>query len=1124
MKQFAFILAVGLALHAQVTPDPADPIRSRSMARPDYFIKNLYLNPNELDGNRAQELIAELESAGLNSSLAQMDVRSGRFGGAIPPVPLLPGTGYGNQLSWSDFGFQKRPASSEEQGQLAWNGLLEFLQTREAALHIDIHELIDGATITVHNDGDFIQIHAQRHHQGLVVRNAYVHAVINHGNLILFGIHGWGDIDLQVQPTLQENEAIGNLQDHLTGLGMRGLLQPAQLVLVPLARQIEPAEIAFGEGLTYRLAWSMQPRFDGFAEYEGLVDAHTGELIAFQETTQYLAGGGATGYPKVVGGQYPVSNDGVAPDGIEVKSPMPFLNVTVGSSTYTTSSAGELPCFQGTMSTALVGPFIAITDDCGAVNQSSASGVLDLGFGPTPSATDCTVAPGASAGNTKSARSAYYEINRIKEMARSHLPNNGWLPQQLPVNVNINQTCNATGGPSQLRFYKSGGGCFNTGELAGVFDHEWGHGMDGADATPGISSPGEGIADIYAAIRLNTSCIGRHFRSSNCGGYGDPCLNCSGVRDIDYAKRSSGNPHTITFLQSNCGSGPAPCGGSVHCEGSVYSESVWDLWKRDLPTLFGMSDKTAQELVTRLTFIGSGGVTTWFQCVQGSGGCPSASGYMNYLAADDNNGNLLDGTPHMTAIHSAFNRHGIACSTPAIQNSTCASLPTTAPTLAGSGVAGGSSLSWNSIPNALSYRVFRTEGVFGCGFGSILVDEVAGTTFSESGLLPGREYYYSVQPMGSSDTCMGPVSNCLTVIPAINQTLGLTPQLTMTMLDGDGDPFLDNCETAEFDLELFTLGALSNIQITGISLQGYPESSVVTTLPISLGSSSGDCDLLNTSISVIPEGMAYGDTLTIELTLTSTQTGAFTKTFTVSHVETDLSAPTSASYTFDSDTQGWTTIQGTFARTSTGGGASGSTHYMASSASLDNQCDQVRSPLFMATATTTLELFTSYAIEDQSSGSWWDRANVGVYRLDNATRTVISPSSGRSYNASGGNGPCVLNNQLGWAGSATSWSTSTWNASAFQSSTFNNELVQLDIFYGTDGAEVGTGFHFDQVSLQNVRVMVADGQTSSCNSCAQLDLEDWPVQNVLTFIDCQNQPAPPLVAKRPSGHSTSSRP
>ena len=45
-----------------------------------------------------------------------------------------------------------------------------------------------------------------------------------------------------------------------------------------------------------------------------------------------------------------------------------------------------------------------------------------------------------------------------------------------------------------------------------MFDHEWGHGMDANDVVGGIASPsGEGIADIYSALRLNDSCIGRNF-------------------------------------------------------------------------------------------------------------------------------------------------------------------------------------------------------------------------------------------------------------------------------------------------------------------------------------------------------------------------------------------------------------------------------------------------------------------------------------------------------------------------------------------------------------------------------------------------------------------------------------
>ncbi|MCP4665759.1 MAG: endopeptidase, partial [Deltaproteobacteria bacterium] len=259
-------------------------------------------------------------------------------------------------------------------------------------------------------------------------------------------------------------------------------------------------------------------------------------------------------------------------------------------------------------------------------------------------------------------------LNKIIEMGRGQLPSNSWLQARLTSNMNINNTCNAYWNGT-VNFYRSGGGCSNTGEIAGVFDHEWGHGLDQNDATPGIANPsGEGIADIYTALRLNDSCIGRNFRPGVvCGGYGDPCTVCTGVRDIDYLKRVSGQPHDYSWSNANC--------SSVHCRGGVYSEAVWSLWKRKLQAApYNMDNNTAHEVVTRLTFIGAGATGTWFSGSPPFGGCAAGSGYLNYLAADDDNGNVNDGTPHMQAIYDAFNDQEIACNTPTPVDSGCAGI------------------------------------------------------------------------------------------------------------------------------------------------------------------------------------------------------------------------------------------------------------------------------------------------------------------------------------------------------------------------------------------------------------------------------------------------------------------
>lgn len=265
-----------------------------------------------------------------------------------------------------------------------------------------------------------------------------------------------------------------------------------------------------------------------------------------------------------------------------------------------------------------------------------------------------------------------------------------------------------------------------------------GHGLDNNDVVPTIVKPsGEGIADIYTALRLGSSCIGRGFFKDGrkcANNFGDPCINdCTGVRDIDFANHQSGKPHDLTWTNAKCAS------DSVHCRGIVYGEAVWSLWKRDLPAFYGYDDNTALEIVTRLTFIAAGNIATWYSGSPPYGGCGGDSGYLSYLIADgtsskclcyfmscpnqveshghhfttfksDDDGNIANGTPHMQAIFSAHNRQQIACDTPVVQDSGCVGKPTDAPNIT---VVPGSMenvVTWTAVTNAVNYQVFRTEG------------------------------------------------------------------------------------------------------------------------------------------------------------------------------------------------------------------------------------------------------------------------------------------------------------------------------------------------------------------------------------------------------------------------------
>lgn len=103
----------------------------------------------------------------------------------------------------------------------------------------------------------------------------------------------------------------------------------------------------------------------------------------------------------------------------------------------------------------------------------------------------------------------------------------------------------------------------------------------------------------------------------------------SGVRDIDYRKMQSNNPHTLSWAIANCNN-------SVHCLGLVYSEAIWSLYTQKLPQLYGYDANTSLEIVTRLTYIAAGHVSTWYSYDPPFGGCNGGSGYMKYLIAGKN--------------------------------------------------------------------------------------------------------------------------------------------------------------------------------------------------------------------------------------------------------------------------------------------------------------------------------------------------------------------------------------------------------------------------------------------------------------------------------------------------------
>ncbi|MFL6291051.1 MAG: hypothetical protein ACJ759_09170 [Thermoanaerobaculia bacterium] len=697
---------------------------------------------------------------------------------------------------------------------------------------------------------------------GAVIEGARVVLRVNHGNLIQFGTENLPARNaVAPQAKLKREEALAAVAGYIGGFGgADSFLDGGSLHLIPVA-EIDNnfgEGFAFGKGRGITPTWQFVFHRDGvMGTWRARVDAATGEVLELADINDYA---------QATGGTYLNSPT----TGAEVVRPMPFTNLSTGGFS---NSAGLYNFTGAAITSTLAGQFVRITDTCGAISKSSdASG--NLAFG-TSTGTDCTTPGSGGAGNTHASREQFYHVNRIKEVGRGWLPGNTWLTQQLTVNVNLNQTCNAYWNGSTLNFFRSGGGCRNTGELAGVSLHEYAHGLDQNDGTGTApeGGTGEAYADITAAIALHTSCIGPGFLSSNCGGYGDACTSCTGVRDIDWAKRVSNTPATVSnFTQVRCSAGSGPCGKEVHCESYVPSQAVWDFANRDLPT---PGSGAAWSILDRLWYLSRSTSTRSFTCTTGttftSNGCSAGNWWKTMRAVDDDDGNLANGTPHGGALFAAFNRHGIACTTDSGASTTFRGCtPPATPTLTLTGGNNSVGLSWTSSGSV--YDVYRNETGCNAGFTKI-TNDTASTSSTDNAVANGLTYFYQVvaHPSGN-EACGGTPSTCQSVTPAgtvtPDFTISASPSSVSVVQGNSGSSTITTSALNGFNS---SIALTASGQPTGVTVSFSPSSiaapgSGSSTMSIAVASSTA---LGTYTITVTGSGGAISHNTTVSLTVTT---------------------------------------------------------------------------------------------------------------------------------------------------------------------------------------------------------------------------------------------------------------
>ncbi|MBB5207287.1 hypothetical protein [Chiayiivirga flava] len=583
-------------------------------------------------------------------------------------IPLLPGSG--NRLDALQGAAAQDVAAVGTQVRALFDTLPDLLRLDALDLRLDT-----ARSGSFGPDAALWFIELQQYHQGVPVDGAFAYARISHGNVVQFGTERVSEIAIDAKARQSREDALAQAWDQLAFSGDTRIvetIEAGELRIYPTLPGGEAPGLAFtgmrGTGYTHVLAWRFVFRVQGNpATWQVLFDSHAGRVIDVRDLN---VNADAT----VTGGVYPTTNTDT-----EIVIPFPFAAVT-NNGAKVTDTDGVYDFTAGTATTSLNGRYFQMNDTCGAISLSNnTDGNLALG---ASGGTDCVTPGVGGAGNTHASRTGFYHLTRINEKARSILPANAWLQTKVGANMNIVDVCNAGWNGSTVNFFRSGSGCSNTGEIAAVFLHEWGHGMDtNSGGAANENASGEAVGDTFAFLETRDACIGPNFQP---GVQCHNCTDCTGVRDVgQFSTRGSATiarPSTITDNAGiNCDrfacpySTPqgfpyrGPMGFQGHCESLIAGGANWDL-TQNLVDHYGESGWQRMDDIWYSSLVPSKNafrVASGGQCNAAAqvDGCAATNWYTVYLAVNDDDGNLANGTPDACRIWDAFDAHGIACGT-----------------------------------------------------------------------------------------------------------------------------------------------------------------------------------------------------------------------------------------------------------------------------------------------------------------------------------------------------------------------------------------------------------------------------------------------------------------------------
>ncbi len=516
----------------------------------------------------------------------------------------LPHRGYGSPI----------PTSGANPTEMA----LAFAEEQLSLFNLPLESLVSsGKEINSKYD----QVNFRQQYSGVSVIGSRFTVKLYQGKVIMFGCDVYPDIELNTQPTITEEQAVIASKSNIYN-EILTTMTSADLKILPV-----PGDYNFNYHLVYEIIVRTVSE-NVPANYLTYVDAHSGQVLSRTNTVQHIHPGNP-GKPAKSSPQKPreemlqvtttVTGEVYQNNPFEtaITAGLPNIYITVASTNYSSDELGTaiVPVDPGSAATIrLMGPWCRIyTDNTTPVmNVTLQDGQNDFSFDNNS--------------NVKE-RSAYRSVQAIHDFQKFWLPDFEGMDIQLTTNIDVEGTCNAFYDGSSINFYDIGGGCNATSLIADVCYHEYGHGINdkfyqslGGNFINGAM--GEGYADFWALALNNTPLLGVGFNTG----------------DTEPLRRYDIDPKVY----------PTDLVGQVHSDGEIIMGAWWDShvlmgsdWNITMPLFVeaysGMQAETAN----------------------GNEGEAYTDVLIDVLQADDNDGDITNGTPHGNEIVEGFYIHGI---------------------------------------------------------------------------------------------------------------------------------------------------------------------------------------------------------------------------------------------------------------------------------------------------------------------------------------------------------------------------------------------------------------------------------------------------------------------------------